>query len=369
VLAIFAGRMFTRACGVVMRLIALAIAIIAGAVLTSAAKALHMKAFQSGAWEGEAYYGDDNGAVALCSISARYDNGLSLSIVLEAGGGWSFLFVRPEGFSSAPVTYALYADDKMIHSGQGVPEAGGQLLRIEAPFSEETLQRLERGTMLRVLSSYGDAGFSLKGSAKAITELRRCVAGRSANAFGPGMNKDESRLEKAAPKEDRSGPRIVGREELIPYATEILKNAGFADYRFLPTEERSVNVLAWQFDDGAFGSLAAVEKAASVDLDRFIGDITAADTGSCKGEFANGKRAPRYVNGVEIRKVFASCSAGPKSFYVEYALVRLPSGFLVKLASATHGSSTLLISEKDSRNDRDRVDRTEQSTLATLSKH
>jgi hypothetical protein len=353
-----------------MRSIALAIAIVAGAVLSSGAKAFHTKAFQSGAWEGEAYYSDDNGAVALCAISARFDKGLSLSIVLEAGGGWSLLFIRPEGFSSTPVTYALYADGRMIHSGQGVPEAGGRVIRIEAPFSEETLQRLERGTTLRVLSSYGDATFSLKGSAKAITELRRCVAGRSANAFGPGMNKGQTPLEKAAAKEDSAGPRVVARAELIPYATEILENAGFADYRFLPTDEKSSSVLAWQFEDGAFGSLAAVERAASVDLDRFIGDITAADTGNCKGEFANGKRAPRFVNGVEIRKVFASCSAGPRSFYVEYALVRLPNGFLVKLASATPGSSTLLTSEgKGSRNDRDRVDRTEQSTLATLSKH
>jgi hypothetical protein len=351
-----------------MRLIALAFAILAGAVLSSGAKAFHIKAFQSGAWEGEAYYSDDNGAVALCAMSARYDNGLSLSIVLEAGSGWSLLFIRPEGFSSTSITYALYADDKMIHSGQGVPEADGKLLRIEAPFSEETLQRLERGTTLRVLSSYGDAAFSLKGSAKAITELRRCVANRSANAFGPAMTMDQLRLEKAAPNEGGAEPRLVAREELIPYATEILKNAGFADYRFLPKEEKSSNVLAWQFEDGAFGSLAAVERAASLDLDRFIGEITAADTGNCKGEFANGKRAPRFVDGVEIRKVFASCNAGSRSFYVEYALVRLPNGFLVKLASATSGSSTLLISE-NSRNGRDRVDRTEQSTLAMLSRH
>jgi hypothetical protein len=353
-----------------MRFIALAIAILAGAVLTDGAKASHMKAFQSGVWEGEVYYSDDTGDVALCAMSARYHNGLSLSIVLEAGGGWSLLFIRPEGFSNASVTYALYADDTMIHSGQGVPEAGGQLLRIDASFSEETLQRLQRGMTLRVLSPYGVAAFSLKGSANAIPELKRCVAGRNANAFGPGMNKDRSRLEKAAAKADSAGPRVMARADLVPYATEILKNAGFADYRFLPEDEKNSSVLSWQFEDGAFGSLAAVEKAASVDLDRFIGDITAADTMNCKGEFANGKRSPRFENGVEIRKVFASCNAGPRSFYVEYVLVRLPNGFLVKLASATAGSSTPLVSEgADSRNDRDRVDRTEQSTLATLSKH
>jgi hypothetical protein len=135
-------------------------------------------------------------------------------------------------------------------------------------------------------------------------------------------------------------------------------------------DDKASNVLTWQFEDGALGSLAAVEKAGSVDLDSFIGDITAADTMSCKGEFANGKRSPRFLNGVEIRKVFASCNAGPKSFYIEYALVRMPNGFLVKLASAKSGASTLFISGGgESLSERDRVERTEQSTLATLSKH
>ncbi len=350
-----------------MHYIALAITMVLSAVFSGGAEAAPAGAFQSSAWEGPAYYRDDSGAVAFCAVSARYDDGLSLSIVLQAGGGWALLFIRPEGFSSTPVAYAVYADEKMIHSGQGVPESGGQLLRIDLPFSEEKLQSLQNGNKLRVVSVYGDAAFSLKGSAQAIAELRRCVLGRNGSPFGPGMDKDQSRVEAKAQSE---GPRVVARDELIPYATEILKNAGLADYRFLPLDEKTSNVLTWQFEDGALGSLTAVEKAGSVDLDRFIGDITAADTQSCKGEFANGKHSPRFVNGVEIRKIFASCSAGSKSFYVEYALVRMPNGFLVKLASAKPGASTLFLSGGgESRDDRDRVERTEQSTLATLSKH
>ncbi len=126
-------------------------------------------------------------------------------------------------------------------------------------------------------------------------------------------------------------------------------------------------MLAWQFNDGVFGSLSAVEKAHAIDLDRFIGEITAADTASCGGDFANAKRAPSTVNGVEIRKVFASCNAGLKSFYVEYALVRMPDGFLVKLSSAKMGASTIISQGAPSL--RDRVDLTEKATLALLSKH
>jgi hypothetical protein len=303
-------------------------------------------------------------------MRTHYRNGFSLSIVLQAGGGWALLFVRPEGFSSSPIQYALYADGKLIHSGQGTPESGGQLLRIDVPFTKESLESFQHGTKLVVSSAYGDAAFSLKGSAEAITELRRCVMGQGGNAFGPGRNKDQSRADdqETVAKEESDMPRVVARDQLIPYATEILQNAGFADYRFLPEDkdEKASAALTWQFEDGSLGSLTAVEKAGSLDLDRFIGDITAADTVSCKGEFANGKRAPRYLNGVEIRKVFASCSEGPRSSYTEYALVRMPNGFLVKLTSAKSGSSAM--SSQGWQNDRDRVARTEESTLATLSK-
>ncbi len=269
--------------------------------------------------------------------------------------------------------YTLYTDGKLIHSGPGTSESDGQLLRIDIPSSEETVQSLRHGTTLRVSSSFGDKVFSLKGSADAIMELRRCVKGEGNSTFGPGREKDQSRLGDPKPvaKNDGGAPRPVTRDQLIPYAKEILQNAGFSDYRFLPqgAGEKS-NALMWQFKDGSLGSLAAVEKAESMDLDRYIGEITAGDIVSCKGEFANGKQAPRYVNGAEVRKVFASCNSGPRSFYAEYALVRMPSGFLVKLTSVKAGSSVMFGRESQgSQDDLDKVTRTEESTLATLSKH
>ena len=192
-------------------------------------------------------------------------------------------------------------------------------------------------------------------------------------AFGPEREKDQSSLAAPTLAANPSGetPRPVARNELIPYAKTILENAGFADYRFLPqgTGDKS-NTLVWQFKDGSLGSLAAVEKAGSIDLDRYIGQITDDDVESCKGEFANGKRAPRYVNGAEVRKVFASCNSGPRSFYAEYAFVRMPDGFLVKLTSVKAGSSVVFgRGSQESQDDLDKVVRTEEAALAVLSKH
>jgi hypothetical protein len=276
--------------------------------------------------------------------------------------------VRPEGFSTSPIQYTLYADGKVFHSGPGTPESDGQLLRIDIPYSEETVQSLQHGTTLRISSSYGDTAFSLKGSADAIAELRSCVKG----AFGSGREKDQSSLgdSKPAAKNESDAPRPVTREQLMPYANRILQDAGFADYRFLPqgTGEKS-NALIWQFKDGSLGSLAAAEKAGSIDLDRYIGQMTIDDTTSCKGEFASGKRAPRYVNGAEVRKVFSSCNSGPRSFYAEYALVRMPDGFLVKLTSVKEGSSVMFgRGSQETQDDLDKVTPTEETTLAVFSK-
>jgi len=355
-----------------MRYLALLLAAAGGLFSCERADAAFMKAFQSGSWEGTAYYRDDNGAISICSARTHYENGISLSIALRPSGSWALLLVRPDGFSSSPLQYTLYTDGKLIHSGPGTPESDGKLLRIDIPYSEETVQSLQQGTTLRISSSYGDTAFSLKGSADAIAELRRCVKADGQSTFGSGREKDQSRLDdvKPAAKSDSDAPRPVTRDQLIPYAKEILQNAGLADYRFLPqgTGDKS-NALIWQFKDGSLGSLAAVEKAGSMDLDRYIGQMTADDTLSCKGEFANGKRAPRYVDGAEIRKVFASCNSGPGSFYAEYAFVRMPNGFLVKLTSVKSGSSVMFgQGSRDSRDDLDKVTRTEEATLAFLSK-
>ena len=351
-----------------MRYLALLLAAAGGLFSCERADAAFTKAFQSGSWEGTAYFRDDNGAVSVCSARTHYENGFSLSIALRPGGSWALLLVRPEGFSHSASQYTLYADGKVFHSGPGTPESDGQLLRIDIPYSEETIQSLQHGTTLRITSSHGDAAFSLKGSADAIAELRSCVKAEGKGNFGSGREKDQSSLgDKPAAKNESVAPRPVTREQLIPYANQILQNAGFADYRFLPqgAGEKS-NALVWQFKDGSLGSLAAAEKAGSIDLDRYIGQMIIDDTTSCKGEFASGKRAPRYVNGAEVRKVFASCNSGPRSFYAEYALVRMPNGFLVKITSTKEGSSVMF--GRGSQDDLDKVTRTEKSTLAVLSK-
>jgi len=356
-----------------MRYLALLLAAAGGLSLCERADAAFVKVFQSGSWEGTAYYRDDNGAISVCSARTHFENGFSLSIALRPSGSWALLLVRPEGFSNSPIQYTLYTDGKLLHSGPGTPESSGQLLRIDIPYSEETVQSLQRGTTLRISSSYSDTAFSLKGSADAIDELRRCVKADGKGAFGSGREKDQSSLAdpRLAAKSGGETPRPVARDELIPYAKTILENAGFADYRFLPqgTGDKS-NTLVWQFKDGSLGSLTAVEKAGSIDLDRYIGQITADDVESCKGEFANGKRAPRYVNGAEVRKVFASCNSGPRSFYAEYAFVRMPDGFLVKLTSVKAGSSVMFgRGSQESQDDLDKVVRTEEAALAVLSKH
>ncbi len=197
-----------------MRYFAFALAILAGLLVSSGAKAGHVKAFQSGSWEGTAYYSDETGVIALCAMSTRHDDGLSLSVILKAGGGFALLVVRPEGFSRSPADYAVYADDELIHMGRGIPEGGGQLLRFEIPSTEDVLKKLQRGASLHVKSVESAASFSLKGSAGAIAELRRCAESRNASVFASATDKDRGRLdgaeaggERGQRKTSRGGPR------------------------------------------------------------------------------------------------------------------------------------------------------------------
>ncbi len=338
---------------------------------SSEAEARYAKAFQSGAWEGLAFYKDDGGAFNFCAISAQYKSGLTMYIALYPAGSWQLIFFRPEGFNSGASTFTLYTDDRPIYSGEGIADGGGKLLRIDIPLSEPVIKGLKYGNTLRVSSSYGNAYFSLNGTSGAIAELYHCVVGRRGNAFGPGIEAQRTAPAGQPEKSASAELRIVPREQLIGYATEVLQNAGLSNYRILPAEkgENASRAVVWQFEDGSIGSIAAMSNAESLDLDKFIGQITAGDTEGCKGDFANGKQAPRFLNGLEVRKVFTSCSAGSKSFFAEYSLVRLPNGMVVKLMSAYLGSNSLPGRDAEGQSGRDRASRTEEATLATFSKH
>lgn len=350
-----------------MRLISLILSFITALFISSSAQAKYYTAFQFGAWEGLAFYSDDNGAFNFCAIGADYKSGLTMYIALYPDWRWQLIFARKEGFNAGANTFYLYVDEKPLYTGEGTSVSDGKLLRIDIPLSTDVIKSLKFGNMLRVTSSYGNAYFSLAGTSGAIAELYHCVVNRQGqrDAFGGPENK---RTPQTVPSDQ---PRVLSREQLLAYATEVLQNAGLSNYRILPAEkgENASKAVVWQFEDGSMGSILALDNAESLDLDRLIGDITANDTESCKGDFANGKRAPRYLNGLEIRKVFTSCNAGSKSFYADYSLVRLPTGMVVRLMSANLGSSSLPGRESEgSQSGRDRAARTEEATLATFSK-
>ena len=347
----------------------LALLLTAAGVLFSCerADAASVKTFQSGSWEGAAYYRDDTGALSICSARTEDETGVSLSFALRPNGSWALLLVKPEGFSNDPMQYTLYADGKLLQSGPGTPESGGQLLIIDLPSSEETIQSLEHGTALHISSDSGDTVFSLKGSANALAELRRCV---KTHETDPVDRRDTDQTSHSGRSVEAStkAHRPLTRDELLPYAKRMLENTGFADFRFLPqTTGDRLNALIWRFNDGTLGSLAAVENSDSGDLDRFVEQMKATDIANCEGEFAEGKSIPHEVNGAEVRNAFASCKAGPRSFYAEHVLVRMADGFLVKLTALKPGQS-VMSSETKPQEDLEKTARTEKAALAVFSK-
>jgi hypothetical protein len=342
---------------------------------SNATQARFARAFQYAAWEGLAFYRDENGAFGFCAIGGQYESGSTMYIALFPAGNWQILFFRPEGFSLGSNSFSLYADDLLIHTGDGTAAGDGRLLRIDIPLSAPVIKGLKYGKVLRVSSRYGNAYFSLSGTSGALAKLYHCVVSRrGGGAFGPGRAPGENTPggQDDKGKTGASEPQILPREQLIAYATEVLQNAGLSNYRFLPQEngENASKAAVWQFEDGSLGSLIAISNAGGLDIDKFIGEMTALDTSNCKGNFANGKRSPRFFSGLEVRKVFASCSAGEKSFYVEYSLVRLPNGTLVKVMQANPGFASMPSGKnaEGGQSSRERATLTEEATLATFSK-
>src|SRR5579883_3394282 len=100
-----------------MRFINLILGLIVTLALPSEVQARYTKAFQYGAWEGLAFYRDDNGAFDFCAIAGEYKSGLTMYIALHPAGSWQLIFARKEGFNGCVSTFGLYVDEKHIYTG------------------------------------------------------------------------------------------------------------------------------------------------------------------------------------------------------------------------------------------------------------
>ena len=297
--------------------------------------------FRSGNWEGDAYY-DDQGKFQFCMIGTSYQSGISAFFSVTPDGTWQVMFDRPGGFSRAvQQRLDLYIDGRFVFGAPAAPIEKGLILTL--PSTANLFQAMRVGHVLKVVTPGGSAGFNLTGTAAALAELLTCttrlsrptVAGSAPVASAPAYT--------PAPSQPVSSDSYkFPRDQVITYTANVLSAADVKNYRILPYEETKVfGDVVWTTPDGTIGGILMFKNATDLDLNEITASISREDGKGCKGDFASGKKAPTYVEGVEIRKSFSICKAGENSSNFEYSLIKMPNGTLVRYAFGRVGQTVL----------------------------
>jgi hypothetical protein len=133
------------------------------------------------------------------------------------------------------------------------------------------------------------------------------------------------------------------RDQVLTYAANVLAAANVTGYTFLPYEDtKAIGDVVWKTAEGGLGAILMIRaRPGELDLDQATASLSQGDSKSCKGDFVSGKKAPRYVGSVEVRRFFTLCKAGAESGYMEYSFLMLPQGVYIRHVSGRFGEGVL----------------------------
>lgn len=308
-------------------------------VLAMPAKAEYRTVFRSGNWDGLAFYNDESRQFRSCGIQAAYQNGITLTFVLFVEGQLNLFFFRSEGYGAIEgMQMHLYIDNAFLY--QDFAKRNNNILIIPLPTSGNALSSIRKGKVLKVVTNQNTLFFNLTGTTQAMDLLYACVR-QNAGTMAQGQPQQADKKEKEKEKQDDAAKLQYPRQQLLSFVTTFLSEAGLINYRILPYEDtKDLGDIVWQIEDGSLGSLIAMRAGPRYSLEEISASLLKSSSQGCPGDFASGKKAPRYFRGAEIYKVATSCRAGPKSFRAEYSLILLPNGSFMRLMTGRVGSET-----------------------------
>ncbi len=343
-----------------MRAIFMAALILLASNIPASAKSY--KVFKSGNWSGYTLYAS-SGKFIGCSIITRYVSGTLVSITATPSNKWFISLKRKGGYPpNKKFSTKLYVDRTFLFSGQARSSSSG-IVRLFVPGTKRVINALRQGRILRLLTANGKSGYKLSGTKRAIAKLISCtiktnrrsrnVTARRAprgdafgnaptDAFSDGSSTGGvSSASRAEPRSSASGTRRVNvpREKLLVFVSNFLARAGFTGFRILPAKSNNKRNVVWKLADGSLGSLKAYHSSRGFSLDRLTGAVIAAATTACKGDFASGKRKTGLANGLEVRRLFASCNDQKSPYEVQYSLIKMKNGDLLRMSHFRYGKA------------------------------
>lgn len=151
-------------------------ALIATALAPIAAQAALIEKIKVGNWEGGAYTDDNTNSFLSCVVGTTFVNGTYFNVSAFPFGGTGIGIFAPtlKLQVGAPITGNLKIDDRYFTTfeGRAISESG---ISISFADGDPIFEALRRGRLLTVNSNVGVVQYDLTDTARALSEVRKCV--------------------------------------------------------------------------------------------------------------------------------------------------------------------------------------------------
>ena len=305
-------------------------------------------AFKSGGWEGGAN-SDETGRFSDCTMTADYQNGITLAFIISRDFGWGLVLVNDKWKldvgSAESVTLAIDSREP-IPSTAKVVDLHGILVPLEN--EGPVVNAMRDGRRLSIVTPAGKISFRLTGTRGAIAALAGCVSDNLEGEKAAGGTSAFAALEAKPLAESPDNPnKLFTGSEAVVFASNLLASAGITNYQLIdPTKNPMPNFdVVWTYANGIIGAISGYKDMGAVDLDEAATVVMADDSKNCKGDFTSGKKQSEPAS---VRRLFTACRTDGKSIEIHYTLVKTESGHLIQIAHLKLGDTTGDIASADS---------------------
>jgi hypothetical protein len=239
-----------------------------------------------------------------CATQNRFENGLGLVFARTSQGETNIAVAIPgaELKEEERFTFQVDVDGGIRRQIQGAAVEPTMIV-IPTGRDAELYEGLGRGSRLTIRGPQDTVSFQLKGTAKALSDLRACaerVAGGGAAQAGQGAGQGGAG--------QGAGP---ARPPLPPSLQAILARSGLTELQVLnmerlPPEKRPAD-FAWRFE-GVFGGVRELNAAPDSDFAKLTETYNEALKRACDGTFEVVPEAVSTAGTVRMRTANATCT-------------------------------------------------------------
>jgi hypothetical protein len=322
--------------------------LVAAASCLASSPALSQKV---GGWDVGPMHGRD-GLFTACLMSAKYDSGTTIGVMMNAEGNWGLVFGHPRWRlrEGEAITATVNVDGLVV--ARGAAKILGKDLILMPLQGAGAYAALQAGHAMRVTTSIGaisNRAFNLSGTRVGMDAVIECVR------TSGGTSRQPSPAPPPATSRNQQSP--VPAAEAMAMLNNMLAKAGVSGHQF---ETPKGNTITWYLPDGRRGSFFAYRNW-NAPIDQAISAVTEVARADCKGgDLGTMEKAVPTSDGSIVRKIAVACRLAGNDRNITWTLVRRADGLLL---SFTHADQSPAAGPEDGERSRQLDDRVLQGVL------